>query len=234
MKVSKIRRLGIHRGFMSTRFAFASFLALSVSALAIAQSGQSSSQLVLTRTTGNRLLACGRAAAEADDVAIRVLDIEVLRAPLGRRDRLDNRHAVGDALLVERLNAINARRGVEMIVVAPVLAVGVVLGCFLQVKFESIQNTDRVEPFPWLAEREAHLLVVRDRALKVIDKELWSKRCHTRLYRSHRPPFSASNDRILSAVSPRVKMPVGSAPAFVVRAFLLDSAASADSPYMTR
>ena len=41
----------------------------------------------------------------ADDVAIRVLDIEVLRAPLGRRDRLDDRHTVGDALLVERLDA---------------------------------------------------------------------------------------------------------------------------------
>src|SRR5215207_1763019 len=136
-------------------------------------------------------LAWGRAAAEPDDVAIRVLDIEALRSPLGRRDRLDDRHAVGDALLVERLDAVNTRRGVEMIVVAPVLAVRVTLGCFLQVKFKSVQNTDRVEPFPWLAEREANLLVVRDRALKVIDKELWSERCHTRLHRAHRPPSSA-------------------------------------------
>jgi len=47
------------------------------------------------------LLTWGRAAAEADDVAIEVLDIEALRAPLGRRDRLDDRHAVGDLLLVE-------------------------------------------------------------------------------------------------------------------------------------
>jgi hypothetical protein len=47
------------------------------------------------------------------------------------------------------------------------------------------------EPFPWLAEREADLLVVRDRALKVVDKELWSERCHTRLHRAHRPPSSA-------------------------------------------
>ena len=123
----------------------------------------------------HRLLACGRAAAEANDVAIWVLDIEALRAPLGRRDRLDDRHAVGDALLVERLDAVNARRDVEMIVVATVLAVCVVRGRFLQVKFQSVQNTDGVEPFPWLAEREADLLVVRDRALKVVDKELWSK-----------------------------------------------------------
>ena len=114
--------------------------------------------LFLTRTTCNRLLACDRAAAEADDVAIRVLDIEALRAPLSRRDRLDDHHAVGDALLVERLDAVNACRGVEMIVVAPVLAVRVILGRFLQVQFQSVQNTDRVEPFPWLAEREADLL----------------------------------------------------------------------------
>src|SRR6185369_7054948 len=76
-----------------------------------------------------------------------------------------------------------------MIVVAPVLAVGVVLGRFLQVKFKSVQNTDRVEPFPWLAEREADLLVVRDRARKVVDKELWGERCDTRLHRAHRPPL---------------------------------------------
>ena len=72
---------------------------------------------------GTRLLAGGGAAAEADDVAIRVLDIKALRAPLGCHDRLDDRHAVGDALFVEYLDAINARRGVEMIVVALVLAV---------------------------------------------------------------------------------------------------------------
>src|SRR5215217_5598412 len=153
-------------------------------------SGQSS-QLFSARTTCNRLLACGRAAAEADNVAIRVLDIEVLRAPLSRRDRLDDRHTGGYALLVERLDAVNACRGVEMIVVAHVLAVRVILGRFLQVKFKSVQNTDRVEPFPWLAEREADLLVVRDRALKVVDKELWSERSHTRLHRAHRPPSSA-------------------------------------------
>jgi hypothetical protein len=109
---------------------------------------------------------------------------------------------------VERLNAVNARRGVEMIVVAPVLAVRVILGRFLQVKFKSVQNTDCIEPFPWLAEREADLLVVCDRALKVVDKELWSERCHTRLHRAYRSLgsfFSRLMNGILSAVSPRVK-----------------------------
>jgi hypothetical protein len=89
-------------------------------------------------------------ATEADDVAIWIFDIEVLRAPLGRHDRLEDRHAVSDALLVERLDSVNARRGVEMIVVTPVLVVRVVTGRFLQVKFQSVQNTDRVEPLPWL------------------------------------------------------------------------------------
>ena len=45
----------------------------------------------------------------------------------------------------------------------------------LQVKFESVQNTDRVEPFPWLAEREADLLVIRDRALKIVERNCGSK-----------------------------------------------------------
>ena len=40
---------------------------------------------------------------EADDVAIRILDIEALRAPLGRRDRLDDRHAVGECFSRNRL-----------------------------------------------------------------------------------------------------------------------------------
>src|SRR6266550_8117738 len=81
-----------------------------------------------------------------------------------------------------------------MIVVSPVLAVRVVLGRFLQVKFQSVENTDRIEPFPRLAEREADLPVVRDRALKVVDQELWSKGCQTRLHcaHSHRASFSAA------------------------------------------
>src|SRR3982751_1158163 len=41
---------------------------------------------------------------------------------------------------------------------------------------------------PRLTEREAELLVVRDRALKIINDELWREGCHTRLHcgRSHR------------------------------------------------
>ena len=57
----------------------------------------------LTRTICNRLLACGRSAADANDVAIRIPDIEALRAPLGRRDRLDDRHAVGKCFSRNRL-----------------------------------------------------------------------------------------------------------------------------------
>ena len=127
-----------------------------------------------------------RTATEADDVAVGVLDIEVLRAPRRGRERLDDRYAVGDALLVERFDAVDARRGVEMLVVAPPLALRLVLGRFLQVNFQSVQMTDGVEPLPWLAEREADLLVVRDRAIKVVDQELWSEGSHTRLHRADR------------------------------------------------
>jgi hypothetical protein len=66
--------------------------------LAIARSGPSS-QLFPTATICNRLLASDRAAAEADYVAIRVLNIKVLRAPLDRRDR--NNERPGAASLFE-------------------------------------------------------------------------------------------------------------------------------------
>ena len=36
-------------------------------------------------------------------MAIRILDIEALRAPLGRRDRLDDRHAVGECFSPNKL-----------------------------------------------------------------------------------------------------------------------------------
>ena len=92
------------------------------------------------------LLACGRVAAEADDVAIGILDIEVFGAPGGSRERLDDRCTVGDALSVERFDAVDARCGVEMLVIAPVPALRLVLGRFLQVKLHSVQMTDSVEP----------------------------------------------------------------------------------------
>src|SRR6266481_322418 len=48
-------------------------------------------------------------------------------------------------------------------------------------QLESIQLTDRVEPVPWLAEREAELLVVCDGTRKVIDEKLGSEGSHPRL-----------------------------------------------------
>src|SRR5262245_4957159 len=110
----------------------------------------------------NDLLARGRVASEAGDVAIRVLHIEVLRSPWGSRERLDDRCSVGDAPLVEGFDAIDARCSVEVLVGAPVLALRFVLGRFLQVKFQSIQLSDNVETIPRLTEPEADLLIVRD------------------------------------------------------------------------
>src|SRR5947209_15833237 len=93
--------------------------------------------------------------AEADDVAVGIFDVEVLRPPGGRREGLEDRHTVRDALLVEGFDAVDSCRGVEMLVVAAVLSLGVVPGCFFQVKFESVQITDGVETIPRLAECEA-------------------------------------------------------------------------------
>ena len=42
--------------------------------------------------------------------------------PMRSRERFENRHAVGGALLVERFDAVDACRRVEVLVVAPVLA----------------------------------------------------------------------------------------------------------------
>src|SRR4249920_3195734 len=53
------------------------------------------------------LTQCGRTATEADDVAVGVLDIEVLRAPRRGRERLEDRYTVGDALLIERFDPID-------------------------------------------------------------------------------------------------------------------------------
>src|SRR6266550_6254696 len=122
-----------------------------------------------------------RAAPEADDVAIGVLDVEVLRAPRGRGKRLDDRCTVRGALLIERLDAVNTRRRVEMLVHTPVSAVFGVLGRFLQVKLQPVQLTDRVKPVPRLAECKTELLVVADRAVKVVNQELWSEGRHPRL-----------------------------------------------------
>src|SRR5206468_522141 len=97
------------------------------------------------------------------------------------------RYAVGDALSVERFDAIDAGRCVEMVVIAPPPALRLILGRFLQVNFQSVQMTNGVETIPRLAETEADLLVVRHRAIEVVDQELWCEGGHTRrLHRGRR------------------------------------------------
>jgi hypothetical protein len=56
-----------------------------------------------------------------------------------------------------------------MLVIAPVPTLCLVLGCFLQVQFQSVQMTDSVETIPRVAKLEADFLVIRDRALEVVD-----------------------------------------------------------------
>src|SRR5688572_33025637 len=107
-------------------------------------------------------------AAEADDVAVRILDVEILRPPIGRRQRLENRDATGDAVVEEGFNPIDAGCRVEVFVLATVSAIILILRGFLQVHFESVETADGVEAIPRFAEREAELLVVRDRAMEVI------------------------------------------------------------------
>src|SRR5687768_15667565 len=52
-----------------------------------------------------------RLTPKADDVAVRVLDVEVLRAPFRRRQRLEDFRSVGNALLVEGVNPLHAGGG---------------------------------------------------------------------------------------------------------------------------
>ena len=104
----------------------------------------------------------GRATPEAEDIAIGVLDVEVLRAPRSRRQRLDDRCAVRCALCIKRLDAIHTGGRVEVLVRAPLSALVVILGRFLQVELQAVQLTNRVKPVPRLAECETQLLVVGD------------------------------------------------------------------------
>src|SRR6266487_4882538 len=85
-------------------------------------------------------------AAEANDVAVRILDIEVLRTPGGRGERSQDRDPVGSALRVERFDASDACRRIEML--------GFIFGRLLQMQFQSIDTADGVEVVPRLAERE--------------------------------------------------------------------------------
>src|SRR4029450_12705652 len=79
------------------------------------------------------LLACRRTAAKADDVTVGVLHIEVLRAPRRRRERLQNRCTVGDAITEKGFDAVHAGRSVEVLVGAPGATLLVVLRRFFQV-----------------------------------------------------------------------------------------------------
>src|SRR5947207_753129 len=72
---------------------------------------------------------------------------------------------------------------VQMLVLPPVLAFGLNPGRFLEMKFESVQLSDRVESLPRFPEPEAELLVVADRAREIVDKELRREGCHARLCR---------------------------------------------------
>src|SRR6187200_2813017 len=96
---------------------------------------------------------CDGTAAEANEVAIRILDVEVLRAPCGRGERFENRDAVGGALLVERFDAVDACRRIEVLVVAPVSALRFSCWRLFQMQFQSVQTADGVEVVPRFAER---------------------------------------------------------------------------------
>src|SRR5207253_9580412 len=101
------------------------------------------------------------------------------RAPRRHFQRLDDPGAIGDTPFVECLDALDARRGIEVLVFPTMLALGRILGRFFQMQFQSIHTTDSVESAPRLAETETQPLVVRYRALKVIDEKLRSERSDT-------------------------------------------------------
>ena len=57
-----------------------------------------------------------------------------------------------------------------------------ILRPFLQVQFQSVAKTDRIETFPRLAEYEPQLLVIRDRAREIVDQKLWSEGCEASVH----------------------------------------------------
>jgi hypothetical protein len=63
-------------------------------------------------------------------------------------ERLDDSYTVCDAPFVERFDAVDADRGVKMLVVAPPAALRRILRRLLQVQFESVQLADGVDPSP--------------------------------------------------------------------------------------
>lgn len=100
---------------------------------------------------------------------------EIHRIPFRRHKRFDDLRAVRFTVRMKGFDAVNARRCIEMIVVAPVPAVCLQLWCRFKVKLKSVQRTDRVETFPGFTENESDSLVVRDRARDIVDKELWGE-----------------------------------------------------------
>jgi hypothetical protein len=86
--------------------------------------------------------------------------------PRSLSKRPDDRYAVRGALCIERFDAVNTGRGIQVFVRMAVSAFVVVLGRLLQVELQTVRLTNRVEPFPRLAEGETELLVVADRAGK--------------------------------------------------------------------
>src|SRR5438132_6800542 len=151
------------------------------------------------RVRCNAMLASRGTAAEANDVAVRILDIEVFRTPCGRGERFKNRYAGGGALLVERFDAVDACRRIEVLVIAPVPTLRLISGRLLQMQLQPVETADAVEIAPRFAEDETEPPVVGHRALEILDEELRSERCHTRLHGScHRSSFRLANGRAFS------------------------------------
>src|SRR5256885_15122131 len=65
-----------------------------------------------------------RRATETDDITVGVFNVEILRAPSRHRKRLEDLRAVGNTLFVECLDAVDARRGIEVLVFPTMLALG--------------------------------------------------------------------------------------------------------------
>ena len=95
-------------------------------------------------------------------MTVRIFDVEIPGAPFGWRQRPDDGDAVRHAVVVERLDTINARGRVEMLVGATPLAIGGARRRFLQVDFESIAMTDRVEAFPRIVKPKSEPAVIRN------------------------------------------------------------------------
>lgn len=104
----------------------------------------------------------GRSTTEGDDIAVGVLDVEVLSAPRRRGQGLQYRRTVCDALRIKRFDTINAGCCIQMVTLAPVLAFVLASRRLLQVELEPVPLAYRIESVPRLAEREAEALIVGD------------------------------------------------------------------------